>query len=72
MDVLKAIVYYLVEFTITYLVEVICFAIGWNFFLCMAWENLPVLTAPQIFLTVLGLKFCKFSIAQWYHGKKEK
>lgn len=71
MEVLKAIIYWLIEFTVTYLVEVICFAIGWNFFLCMAWETLPTLTAIQILLTVLGLKLCKFSIAQWYHRKKE-
>lgn len=72
MEVLKAIVYWLIEFALTYIVEVICFAIGWNFFLCMAWENLPVLSFSQILLTVLGLKFCKFSIAKWYNGKKEK
>ena len=71
MEVLKAIVYWLIEFALTYLVEVICFGIGWNFFLCMAWTSLPVLSLSQIMLTVLGLKFCKFSIAQWYHGKKE-
>lgn len=72
MDKLKAVIFYALEFGLTYIVEVICFAIGWNIFLCMAWESLPVLSFTQIALTVLGLKFCKFSIAQWYHGTKKE
>lgn len=69
---LSKILFYLLELVVTYIVEVICFAIGWNFLLCMAWDSLPVMSCQQVLLTVLGLKFCKFSISQWYHGTKEK
>lgn len=72
MDKLKAVVLWLIEFVVTYTVEVACFALGWNVFLCMAWESLPVLTFTQVALTVLGLKFCKFAFSKWYNGTKKE
>lgn len=59
---------WLTTFIWTYLLEVVCFAIGWAI-LGMAWENLPSLGLQQLVLTVLGLKLCKFSFTAWYHGK---
>ena len=71
MDTLKATVYWLLEFVATYAIEVACWALGWNVFLCMAWGNLPVMSFTQILLTVLGLKFCKFAFNKWYRPKEK-
>lgn len=70
MEKLVKVFLWVLEFVVTYAIEVGCWALGWNVFLCMAWSNLPVMSFTQILLTVLGLKFCKFAFNKWYNPKE--
>lgn len=65
---MEKVIIWLITFILTYLLEAVLFTVGWAI-LGMAWTNLPDLGLQQIVLTVLGLKFCKFSFTAWYRGK---
>lgn len=70
MEKLVKVFLWVLEFVATYAIEVACWALGWNVFLCMTWSNLPVMNFTQILMTVLGLKFCKFAFSKWYNPKE--
>lgn len=67
---MKKLALWVIEFVVTTLIEMGTLALGWNVFLCMAWDSLPSMTFTQIVLTAVGMKFVKFSLIQWYKRKE--